>query len=138
MRIPKHLKFPSMEDALACAHGIVSNIPFWHADLISSGRMLQERMLALEDSARITESGAKALGWLNYLFKMYETDHALLLTHALAWLFLTPQKEERSGKHPCRIVAEGIIKFSGLTLKFSKGDRLTIDTAPSNIHHENR
>ena len=127
MRIPKHLKFTSMEDALACAHGIVSNIPFWHADFIRSARMLQDRMLKLEDTASITESGAKALGWLNYLFKMYETEPAVLLTHALAWLFLAPQKEERHGKHPCRLIAEGIVKFSGLTLKFSKGDRLTIE-----------
>lgn len=127
MRIPKHLKTASMEDALAIANGIISNIPFWYADFIRSARMLQERMLELEDTNRITESGSKALGWLNYLFKMYETNHAVLLTHALAWLFLAPQKEERHGKHPCRLVAEGIVKFSGLTLKFSKGDRLTIE-----------
>lgn len=127
MRIPKHLKFPSMEDAIACAHGIISSIPFWHANFIRSARMLQKHMLELEDTASITESGAKALGWLNYLFKMYETDHAILLTHALAWLFLAPGKDERHAKHPCRLIAEGIVKFSGLTLKFSKGDHLTIN-----------
>lgn len=127
MRIPKHLKFTDMADAIACAHGIISNIPFWHANFIRSARMLQKRMLELENTASITESGAKALGWLNYLLKMYETDHALLLTHALAWLFLAPGKDERHAKHPCRLIAEGIVKFSGLTLKFSNGDLLTIE-----------
>ena len=127
MRIPKHLKFTDIEDAIACAHGIVSNIPFWHANFISSAKVLRERMQELEDHNTITPAGAKALGWLNYLFTMYATDHALLLTHALAWLFLAPGKDERHAKHPCRLIAEGIVKFSGLTLKFSKGDRLTID-----------
>lgn len=127
MRIPKHLKFAAMDDALACAHGIIAAIPFFHANFISGAKVLRERMQELEDTARITESGAKAIGWLNYLFKMYETDHALLLTHALAWLFLAPGKDERHAKHPCRLIAEGIVKFSGLTLKFSKGGRLSIN-----------
>ena len=127
MRIPKHLKTASMADALAIANGIIANIPFWHADFIRSARTLQERMLQLEDTNRITEIGEKALGWLNYLFKMHETEPAILLTKALAWLFLAPQKEERHGKHPCRLIAEGIVKFSALTLTFSKGDRLTIE-----------
>lgn len=124
MRIPK---FAAMEDALACAHGIIAAIPFFYANFISSAKVLRERLQELEDHNTITPYGAKALVWLNYLFKMYETDHALLLTHALAWLFLAPGKDERHTKHPCRLIAEGIVKFSGLTLKFSKGDRLTID-----------
>ena len=127
MRIPKHLKFTDMKDAIACAHGIITNIPFWHVNFIFSAKVLRARMQELEDHNNITPDGAKALGWLNYLFKMYETDHALLLTHALAWLFLAPGKDECHAKHPCRLIAEGIVKFSGLTLKFSKGDRLTID-----------
>ena len=127
MRIPKPLKFAAMDDALACAHGIIAAIPFWHANFISSAQVIRERIQVLEDHGTITPHGAKALGWLNYLFTTYATDHALLLTHARAWLFLAPRKDERHDKHPCRLIAEGIVKFSGLTLKFGKEGRLTID-----------
>lgn len=118
LNIPQDLQFSNLDDALAAAHGIVSNIPFWHDALISSAQMLRERMLQLENNARITEAGAQGLGWLNYLFVMYETDAEQLLTHALAWLFFNG--DERGIKHPCRTVAEGIIKFSGLNLSFEK------------------
>ena len=118
LNIPVDLQFTDLDDAIATAHGIVSNVPFWHDRLISSAQMLRERMLQLENNARITEDGAQGLGWLNYLFVMYETDAEQLLTHALAWLFFTG--DERGIKHPCRTVAEGIIKFSGLNLSFEK------------------
>ena len=118
LNVPKDLQFTDMDDALAAAHGIVSNIPFWHDALISSAQMLRERMLQLENNARITEAGAQGLGWLNYLFVMYENEPEQLLTHALAWLFFTGN--ERGIKHPCRTVAEGIIKFSGLNFSFEK------------------
>lgn len=118
LNVPKDLQFTDLDDALATAHGIVSNVQFWHDRLISSAQMLREKMLQLENNARITEAGAQGLGWLNYLFIMYETDAEQLLTHALAWLFFTG--DERGIKHPCRTVAEGIIKFSGLNLSFEK------------------
>ena len=118
LNVPKDLQFTDLDDALAAAHGIVSNIPFWHDALISSAQMLREKMLQLENNASITEAGAQGLGWLNYLFVMYENAPAQLLTHALAWLFFTG--DERGIKHPCRTVAEGIIKFSGLNLSFDK------------------
>lgn len=118
LNVPKELQFTDMRAALAAAHGIVSNIPFWHEALISSAKMLRDKMLQLENNARITEDGARGLGWLNYLFVMYENEVEQLLTNALSWLFFTG--DERGIKHPCRTVAEGIIKFSGLNLSFEK------------------
>lgn len=118
LNVPKDLQFTDMRDALAAAHGIVSNIPFWHEALISSAKMLRDKMLQLENNARITEDCARGLGWLNFLFIMYENEAEQLLTHALSWLFFTC--DERGIKHPCRTVAEGIIKFSGLKLFFEK------------------
>lgn len=118
LNVPKDLQFTDMVAALSAANGLVASIPFWHDALVDAAVMLRGKMLALENNARLTGDGSKGLGWLNFLFTMYGDDSALFLTHALAWLFfLDPH---RGAAHPCRTVAEGIVKFSGLEMTFHK------------------
>lgn len=118
LNVPKDLQFTDMGEALSAANGLVASIPFWHDALVDSAVMLREKMLELENNLRITEEGSKALGWLNFLFTMYGDDSGLFLTHALSWLFF--RAPNVPGVHPCRTVAEGIVKFSGLEMTFHK------------------
>lgn len=117
MKIPKHLQFANMEDAIAAAAGIVDNIPFWHTDLMAAAITLHNKTKDLQKRNQLTPDGRHLLFILDYLFDAHKQPRQFL-THALSFLFLKP-----TGQHHLQIArkaAEGIIHCSGLKINFSK------------------